>query len=307
VNAAVEQCKETIAQNSKSFALASRLLPEPLRTDAIVLYAYCRHVDDAIDLVSKEEHAKALSELRRELDDIFSGNVTPNSLNESFHELFVRRKIPRFYVEELLNGMEMDCQDTTYSDVDQLLRYCYRVAGTVGLMMCHVLSVSSPVALEHAAHLGIAMQLTNICRDVDEDAKLGRLYLPRTLLERHGTSLILPSKAQSWSTQERQAIAEATIDLLLLADLYYHSGDAGLRYLPAHAAFAVSVARKVYSEIGSQLLKRHGKTGLSRAFVSKPRKIFLALTCLPSFGKRPKVVVPMFPERPLSFEMLPLL
>jgi phytoene synthase len=307
VKAAVEECKETIAQNSKSFALASRLLPEPLRTDAIVLYAYCRHVDDAIDLVSKEEHFKALDGLRRELDDIFNGNVRQNSLNESFHELFIRRQIPRFYVEELLNGMEMDCRDTTYNDVNQLLRYCYRVAGTVGLMMCHVLSVSSPVALEHAAHLGMAMQLTNICRDVDEDARLGRLYLPRALLERHGTSTILPSGVQTWNHRERQAIAEATMDLLLLADKYYTSGDAGLRYLPARAAYAVSVARKVYSEIGHHLLKRHGATGLPRAFVSKPRKIFLALTCLPHFSQGPKDIVPMLPERPLSFEMLPLL
>jgi phytoene synthase len=303
----IEQCKATIAKHSKSFALASRLLPANLRDDAVVLYAYCRHVDDTIDLVPPEQHPLALEGLRRELDTIVSGSSEPDLLLGAYQELFSRCKIPRIYADELLNGMEMDCLGTTYADEKQLLLYCYRVAGTVGLMMCHVLGVSSPVAMIHAAHLGLAMQLTNICRDVDEDAKRGRLYLPQRLLKLHGSEGLAPVGANHWTARERQSVATTTADLLALADQYYASGDLGLRYLAAPTAYAVAVARAVYADIGRVLRARHCNPLGPRAFVSKARKLYLAANALPTLRRQPPQIVPLFPETPLTFEALPLL
>lgn len=302
MNPAIEQCKATIAKHSKSFAWASRALPERLRDDAVVLYAYCRHADDAIDLVAPNEQPTALNRLREELEGVYSERPPSDAVLLAFREVIERRGIPRAYPEELLNGMEMDCRGETYDTLEQLRLYCFRVAGTVGLMMCHVLGVSSPVALKHAAHLGIAMQLTNICRDIDEDAARGRLYLPQQFLKKHGSHALAPMRAHRWTALERQAIAVTTAELLTIADRYYASGDAGLKYLPAEAAYAVSLARTVYSDLGRVLRTHHFDPTLPRAYVTTPRKLYLAVKTLSVLRHQPKHIHPVVLEPPLTFE-----
>ena len=179
---AVEHCRRLISYHSKSFALAARLLPWASRRRALVVYAWCRRNDDAIDRTGPEDQQATLVRLRRELDAVYDDNETGDIVLDAFAAVVLGQHIPRHYPEELLAGMEMDARWRRYGSLSELLEYCYRVAGTVGLMMCHAMGVRDSHALQHAAHLGIAMQLTNICRDVLEDWHLGRIYLPFDLL-----------------------------------------------------------------------------------------------------------------------------
>lgn len=265
-----------IARHSKSFALASKLLPPGAREDAIVLYAYCRRVDDAIDSVAANEQAHALIALRVELASLYAGAPQPDPLLAALQSVIEQRAIPRFCFDDLLLGMEMDVRDTAYTSVAELLLYCYRVAGTVGLMMCHVMGVRDRAALEHAKDLGSAMQLTNIARDVLEDWQRGRLYLPNAMLAVHGASGLRDQLGHAFPESAAPAVSHATADLLALADGYYRSGDAGLRYLSFRCASAVYAARLVYSSIGTVLRRRGCHPLAGRAIVAKHTKLMLA-------------------------------
>ena len=178
-------CHATIAQHSKSFALAAKLLPAAARDDAAVVYAWCRRADDAIDLAPPADQPDALARLYDELAAIDAGAAMPG-VPRAFAAVVGIRQIPLAYPRALLDGMAMDVADTRYRTFDDLFAYCYRVAGVVGLIMCHVMGVRDDRALVPAVHLGIGMQLTNVCRDVAEDWDRGRLYLPDELLARHG-------------------------------------------------------------------------------------------------------------------------
>ena len=262
-----------IAHHSKSFALASRLLPAAIADDAVVLYAYCRRADDAIDLAPPAAHAARLEHLRREVDAVYAGDSLDDALLAVFQQVVARRRIPRAYLDELIAGMEMDARDTCYTTWEELSHYCYRVAGTVGLMMCHVMGVRRAEALMHAAHLGMAMQLTNIARDVLEDWGRGRLYLPDEVLSANGALDLRARLGEPFPRAAAGAVARATAAVLKRADAYYRSGDAGLRHLSPRCGFAVRTARRVYSRIGAGV-RAHGCDPLAgRAIVSTRRKV----------------------------------
>lgn len=263
----------TIAQHSKSFALASRLLPAAVANDAVAIYAYCRRADDSIDLAAPGEQRARLAALRAELDLIYGGGRLDDPLLALFQAVVHARGIPRTYLDELLAGMEMDVASVEYERWDTLLRYCYRVAGTVGLMMCHVMSVRGSEALIHAAHLGIAMQLTNIARDVLEDWQRGRLYLPDELLAAAGFPALREALGEPLPSSAVHAVAEATAVLLERADAYYRSGDAGLAYLSPRCAFAVGTARHVYARIGDRVRAQGCDPLAGRAVVSRRGKL----------------------------------
>lgn len=281
VGSPAELARASIEHHSKSFALASKLLPPDARLDAQVLYAYCRHVDDAVDEVPAAEQPGQLGMLRTQLDGVYAvaagGPIPQDPLIAAFTEVTQRRRIPRTYFDELLLGMEMDVLGVDYTDRQRLLTYCYRVAGTVGLMMCHVMGVREPGAITHAAHLGIAMQLTNISRDVLEDWGRGRLYLPDDLLAAHGVGGLRASLGGDFPPEAAKGVAAAIESLLDLADGYYASGDAGVRYLSTGCGIGVRTARLVYSGIGDVLRARGCDPLLGRAYVSTRRKLWLAL------------------------------
>ncbi|MET0595962.1 MAG: phytoene/squalene synthase family protein, partial [Polyangiaceae bacterium] len=198
----------------------------------------------------------------------------------AFQDVVRRRNIPREYPEELLAGMEMDADGTVYGSYATLLSYCYRVAGTVGLMMSHVMGVRHAGALRHAAHLGMAMQLTNICRDVGEDWGRGRLYLPRDLLAAAGAPDLRSYLGEPLPTSARASIAAVTRELLRRAESLYQSGDLGIPYLSFRSAIAVRTARLVYADIGRVILAQKADPFAPRAFVGKGRKLMLALRAL---------------------------
>jgi 15-cis-phytoene synthase len=278
------RARDAIERHSRSFSLAVKLLPEPARSDARIIYAWCRYADDAIDSNEGSVQRSALERLRTELTRVYAGTAAPEDwLLASFRAVVHRRGIPLEYPAELLAGMEMDVSERRYASLEELLLYCHRVASTVGLMMCHVFGVIDPAALRHAAHLGVAMQLTNICRDVEEDWQRGRLYLPLDLLRKHGARDLAPADPAWRGALPPQLVGpcrRVIAELLATAERHYASGDAGLRYLPWRAALAVSVARRVYAAIGDVLARAGHDATSGRAVVSRLRKVALVATAL---------------------------
>jgi phytoene synthase len=276
---AVRACRAVIAGKSRSFALASRLLAREAEAGAVVVYAYCRGVDDAIDLAPPAARPAALDRLEAELDAIYAGAATGDVVQDAFVEVVRRARIPRRYPAELIAGMAMDVAGARYRSLDDLRLYAFRVAGTVGLMMCHVLGVSDERALEHAVHLGIAMQLTNIGRDVAEDWSTGRLYLPDDLLARHGLGDLRAALGGPLPAAAREPLRAAVAELLAVAARYYASGDAGLCYLGWREALAVRTARHIYAAIGDALAGRGHDVLAGRAVVpglAKARLVAIA-------------------------------
>ncbi len=273
----VELSRGVLARHSKSFALAARLLPPQSRDDAAVLYAYCRRADDAVDDEAPlVERFARLERLERELDAVYAGEDQREPLLAAFQQVVQRRRIPERYPRELLAGMRTDLERVRFRTLDELLVYAYRVAGVVGLMMCHVIGLRDSRALKNAVHLGIAMQLTNVCRDVEEDFRRGRVYLPACMLEECGAAGLDPDFDRSLVPYGR-ALGRVVQRLLALAERYYASGDAGIPALPPRAALAVRAARYVYAAIGRELARRRYDVLAGRAVVSLPMKLLLVL------------------------------
>lgn len=304
--AAATSARATLAHHSRTFSLASKLLPADRRDDAAVLYAYCRRVDDAVDdAPSPAAAGAALVALRAELGAIYAPNASAalaDPLLARLAAIFADRRLPRCYPEALLDGMAMDVAATRYATVEDLLGYAYRVAGVVGLMMCHVLGLSEDRAVVPAAHLGIAMQLTNICRDVAEDWQRGRLYLPEELLARHAAPpdlAALAARGAPLPGEACPALAAVTRELLALADRYYRSADRGMRALALRPSFGVRAARYLYAAIGPRILARRADPRAGRAVVPPWRKLLLVgraalatLSSLPRRARRSRLLPP---------------
>lgn len=294
--------------------MASRLLPEAIRDRAVVVYAWCRRADDAVDRASPGGQRAALERLRGELDDIYRGRDITDPTLVAFKDTVEKHRIPHRYPDDLLAGMEMDVTGTHYNSMEVLLRYCYCVAGTVGLMMCHVMGVADERATRNAVHLGIAMQLTNICRDVFEDWQRGRLYIPSPILEDCGCNDLAAMLGGPFPDWAREPVARATRLLLDEAERYYTSGDAGLSALSWRCALAVNSARRVYSAIGDRVREAGCDPLVGRAIVPTSRKLGLVAASLVASvtdapGRLGASSSPVsIPEHPVNFpgDVLPL-
>ncbi len=242
----VATSREVLAHHARTFRLASVLLPSSQRDEAAVVYAFCRLVDDTVDEAPDHDSARAGLAL---LEDELLGRRPARPLIGGFLEVCRLRHIPLTAATELIAGVESDLGTVLIPNDRELLRYCYRVAGTVGIMMCGVIGVTDPDALAHAIDLGVGMQLTNICRDVLEDAGRGRVYLPATRLNDLNTSHeeILAGTAPSY------AVGWVISDLLALADRYYLSGEQGMRFIPSRPRAAIAAAGRMYRAIGWKL------------------------------------------------------
>jgi phytoene synthase len=281
VSSTVPECRAAIRHHSRSFSLASRLLPPGAQEHAVVVYAWCRRADDAIDCAREEAPTRALLRLRAELEQLRAGAAPVEPVLAAFGEALQARRIPLRYPLELLEGMAADVEGVEYHSLDQLLEYCYRVASTVGLMMCHVMGVSHAAALRPAAHLGLAMQLTNICRDVADDWRNSRLYLPADVLRRHGVRGLLPEPGP-FPAAAIEGCRGVLRELLALADRYYASSRAGLAYLSPRCALAVDVARRVYSAIGRRIARQGYDVSAGRAIVPRREKLFACAAAVAS-------------------------
>jgi 15-cis-phytoene synthase len=285
MSAGIDTAHRVLAHHSKSFNFAAQLLPAECRNDTAVVYAWCRHCDDSVDSTQKSEQLTRLEELRYVLDSVYKGESQSDPVMTAFQQVVQRWNIPQAYPRELLAGMEMDATDVRYATIDDLLLYCFRVAGTVGLMMCHVLGLRDAAALRNAAHLGIGMQLTNICRDVIEDWGLGRLYLPAAMLtdaqmaaEVAGT----PGVGCTPDERLRPVFARAIRRLLGLADRFYRSGDAGLSALSPRCSLAVRAARLIYAAIGTRIREQGCDPFVGRVHTPVSQKLQLLLQAVQS-------------------------
>jgi phytoene synthase len=276
IRAALSECRDTITKGSKSFAMAAKLFDAQTRDAAVFLYGWCRYCDDQVDDAAQSgdraELERRLKALRDQTASAFSFEPQREPVFIALQYVVHRFGIPAHYALELIEGMAMDVRGIRYQSLRELLLYCYRVAATVGLMMSHVMGVRDERALSHAADLGIAMQLTNIARDITEDAAMGRIYIPLGWLEE---AKIDPNEIAA--PENREKLANITLRLLREANRFYSSGDSGLWYLSFRSACAVSAARHVYSEIGALLLARGAQAWDERTYVTGARKIWVLL------------------------------
>ena len=283
MSALVQQSRAVMQHHARSFAWAAAFLSPAQADDAAVLYHFCRLVDDTVDeAVDARTAGQGLARLRAELQ----GVLPPRGVLAALFEVADRTGLDLACAAELIEGCRSDLDLQQIADDRELLRYCYRVAGTVGLMMCSVLGVEDPRARAFAIDLGVGMQLTNICRDVLEDARRGRTYLPDRRLRAHGASA---ARLISAPEAARPAVVAVTTDLLALADRYYDSAMAGLRYLPWRARFAVLVAARIYRAIGTQLRRAGADPLQGRTVVTAAGKTFEVLRSLADFF-RPRVL-----------------
>ena len=268
----IEPAVSVLAHHGKSFRFAGRFLDKQQLEDCARLYRFCRFVDDLVDEVSDADAAQVeLDFLKRDLE--LGHSSVP--VVEDFIDLASQCQMQSEVILELIRGIDSDLQPVLVSTDADLLRYCYRVAGTVGLLMCDVLGVQDPKAKAHAIDLGIGMQLTNIARDVQEDAGMGRRYVPGQWLGE-----IAPQALSNPSTRESELLVESAQRLLSLAEVYYESGKAGLRFLPSRARQGIKVAASVYREIGLVIAARGFDVSAGRAYVGLPRKLLVACRAL---------------------------
>jgi phytoene synthase len=275
----LSECREIITKGSKSFSLAAKLFDPEVRDAAIFLYGWCRYCDDQVDDAGAvgrgAEMERRLEALRNKTLSAFSAEPQREPVFIALQHIVHRYGIPSHYALELIKGMEMDVSNVRYRTLTELRLYCYRVAGTVGLMMSHVMGLRDERALQHAADLGIAMQLTNIARDIVEDAAMGRIYLPLEWLDEAGIDY--DPAGMVAAPAQRDKLAILTNRLLGEAERYYRSGDAGLWHLSFRSACAVAAARQVYAEIGHLLLRRGARAWDQRTYVTGARKVLVVL------------------------------
>jgi phytoene synthase len=277
----VSSSRDMIRKGSRSFALASRLFDTATRDHAWMLYAWCRHCDDEIDgqdlgmtpaarPVHDPAHdpAASLEKLRIETQRALRGDAVTDPVFIAFQRVVREHAIPERHALELLAGFEMDVTNFRYRTIDETLLYCYRVAGVVGVMMALVMGVRDTRNLQRAADLGIAFQLTNIARDVVDDARNGRCYLPAEWLAEAG----VPPDGIA-QPEHRLAVAGVVRRLLTEADRYYQSADTGLQALTFRSGWAVATALGVYRDIGNIVRARGARAWDTRAVVGVPRKM----------------------------------
>lgn len=262
-------CRALMRGGSKSFFAASLLLPNRLRAPATALYAFCRLADDAID--EGTDPVAAMRVLERRLDAIYEGRPDDVDADRALAHVVHRYGIPRALPDALLEGFMWDSQGRRYETLEDVEAYGARVAGTVGAMMSLIMGVCTESALARACELGVAMQLTNIARDIGEDARNGRLYIPRNWFTDAGM------EADRWLRNPvfDERIAHFTKRLLQRADALYQRGECGVGELTWDCRPAIQAARLVYAEIGVQL-EREGLDSVNhRTVVSKRRKLVL--------------------------------
>jgi phytoene synthase len=281
-----------IRSGSKSFSAAALLLPSAVRNPAYALYAFCRLSDDLVD-IEPGSH-EAIAKLRGRLALAYQGRPADNSVDRAFADVVARFAIPRALPEALIDGLERDVLGTVCEDLSDVLAYASCVAGSVGAMMTVLMGIRQPQAIARACDLGVAMQLTNIARDVGEDARAGRLYLPRAWMREEGLDPDAWLAAPVW----RPEIAAVVSRLLREADMLYVRAEAGICVLPMSCRSGIFAARHLYHAIGTEVV-RNGLDSITRRahvpWATKLRLIGIALLDT-AFAAPTATVVPPLAE-----------
>lgn len=259
-------CGDILKDGSKSFHAASRLLPPRLRAAVAGFYAFCRVSDDAID--NAEDADVAFSALTARVDAIFAGAPGPEAADRALHFVVTRHRVPPALIHALLEGYLWDVQGRRYPSLSEVRAYSARVAASVGVVMTLLMGRREPAVLARAADLGVAMQLTNIARDVGEDARNGRVYLPLRWLAAEGVDV------GAWLAQPAysEALGVCICRLLDHADVLYRRADAGVARLPWDCRPAILAARWFYAAIGDRIRARGYDSVSARAFTTPLQK-----------------------------------
>ncbi|MEM9966927.1 MAG: phytoene/squalene synthase family protein [Pseudomonadota bacterium] len=259
----LSHCRAAIRTGSLSFYTASLLLPRSVRDPALALYAFCRLADDEVDEGTRK--AQAVLKLRDRLDAVYAGTPRNAPEDRAFATLVDDFEMPRILPEALLEGLAWDASGRRYQTLSDVRAYSARVAAAVGLMMCILMRVRDANALARAGDLGVAMQLTNIARDVGEDARAGRLYLPLDWITDAGFS----ASAFMSQTQAHPHTRRMVRRLLAEARRLYLRSEAGISLLPFRVRPGIYAARHVYAGIGGALRRNAYDSVTQRAYTGK--------------------------------------
>lgn len=271
-------CRALLRGGSRSFFTASLLLPARVRDPATALYAFCRVADDAIDLGG--DPVAALGQLRARLDAAYADQPADNAIDRAFAQTVQAFNIPKSLPLALIEGLAWDAEGRRYRDFPALLDYAARVAGAVGVMMAMVMGVRDAGGLACAADLGVAMQLTNIARDVGEDARAGRVFLPLEWLGEADINVIALLLRDPAFTAPLGGVVKR---LLREADGLYAGARTGLARLPPDCRVGINAARLIYAAIGDEIAAADYDTVSRRARVPTARKLRLAMAATAAF------------------------
>ncbi len=266
----IDTCREKLANGSRTFLAASRLLPRRVREPAIALYAFCREADDIIDIGGATQGNLDL--LTDRLDAVYRNAPHASATDRAFSGIVHQFDIPRTLPDALIEGFAWDAGGRRYETFADVLAYATRVAGSVGAMMALLMGARDKSQLARACDLGIAMQLSNIARDVGEDARAGRIYLPLAWMRDAGLD---PERflADPRPSPELAAIVER---LLEAADSLYRRAARGIAALPVDCRAGIFAAAYLYGEIGNEVRRNGHNSITTRAIVPAKRKIELA-------------------------------
>jgi phytoene synthase len=274
----LDHATETIKVGSKSFAAAAKLFDARTRRSVLMLYAWCRHCDDVVDgqelgfgvaVPSHDPHGE-LARLYEQTRRAYAGETMADPAFAAFQEVALQHAIAPRYAYDHLAGFGMDVEQVQYETIEDTLRYCYHVAGVVGLMMAQIMGAQEEAVLDRACDLGLAFQLTNIARDIVDDAGVKRCYLPAQWLREAG----IPPEEIALS-RHRLALAKVAARLVAQAEPYYDSALGGVTALPLRSAWAIATARNVYRQIGIEVKARGPAAWDERVGTSRAMKLML--------------------------------
>ena len=260
----------SIKSEGKSFYWASFFLPKKNRIAASRLYSICRYLDDVAD--------NSKLDTSSQIKNIFN-QIKENESSE-INTFFKKNNINLGILKDLIDGLISDQQNVRVTDEKELIDYSYKVAGTVGLMMLPIINTKDAEARKHAIDLGIAMQLTNIARDVYEDAKMNRLYLPKEWLGQVSISDLIDNKLDD---QKKKLIELSIKNLIELSDKFYANGFSGMKFIPLRTRLAIFFAAKIYKGIGEKIKSGGYVYKLERIYLNKLEKLWITIISIPEF------------------------
>ena len=276
---AYSHCRAITRYHAKTFYLATRFLPNEKQRGIFAIYGMCRYldnlVDEAEDLIREEkltlsEIDAKLDEFKKELDKVYSGYSVNDPILNAYADSLKRYKVPKELPLLLIEGVRQDLEISRFQNFQEIYDYSYKVASVVGLMTIEVLGYTSDEAIERATDLGIAMQLTNILRDVGEDLERGRIYIPKEDLIKFNVT-----EEELFAKNKSEKFIELMKFQISRARCYYDSAFAGIEMLNKDSRLPVYLAHRNYSRILEKIEENEYDVFNKRAFLNQSEKLYI--------------------------------